>query len=183
VKPARANIIAGEAIFNTTPLTIANVNGINNNPALGYPISFTGTCTTCHDTTGVGDHSFDLPFDIGTSHDPSSETDPSISVALAQLSVAPLPVYYISGCPNPFDPSQPISFYTSDPAKALITGRCADFNTGKVPILRGLAARPPYFHNGAAANLTELVSFYNQRFQMNLTAAQQADLVAFLNTL
>jgi len=94
-----------------------------------------------------------------------------------------VPVYLIAGCPNPFNPGQPESFYTTDPGKALISGLCSDFNRGKGPILRGLAARAPYFHNGAAADLQELVNFYNQRFQMNLTEEQKADLVAFLNSL
>jgi cytochrome c peroxidase len=183
VRPQRLAVINGETIFNTSPLIITNVNGINNNPALGSPASFTGTCSTCHDTPSVGNHSFDLPLDIGTSHAIASETDPNIIAGLGELGVPTLPVYFISGCPNPFNPGEPMSFYTSDPAKALISGQCSDFNAGKVPVLRGLAARAPYFHNGAAANLTQLVSFYNQRFQMNLTAAQQADLVAFLNTL
>jgi cytochrome c peroxidase len=53
----------------------------------------------------------------------------------------------------------------------------------KGPILRGLAARAPYFHNGSAANLHELVNFYNQRFNMRLTDRQTKQLVAFLNAL
>jgi cytochrome c peroxidase len=53
----------------------------------------------------------------------------------------------------------------------------------KGPILRGLAARAPYFHNGAAATLEQVVAFYNLRFQMGLTASEMADLVAFLKTL
>lgn len=73
--------------------------------------------------------------------------------------------------------------HTSDPGKALITGQCSDFNRIKGPVLRGLAARAPYFHNGAAANLNELVNFYDQRFSMNLTETQKAQLVAFLNAL
>ncbi len=76
-----------------------------------------------------------------------------------------------------------MNYYTSDPGKALITGLCSDVNRGKGPILRGLAARAPYFHNGAAANLDELVNFYNQRFQMNLTDKQKKQLIAFLNSL
>jgi len=48
---------------------------------------------------------------------------------------------------------------------------------------RGLAARAPYFHNGAAASLLEAVNFYNQRFAMNLTDDQKRQLVAFLNSL
>jgi cytochrome c peroxidase len=73
--------------------------------------------------------------------------------------------------------------YTSDPGRALISGKCADLGRIKGPILRGLAARAPYFHNGAAATLTEVVEFYNQRFQMGLTDQEKADLVAFLKSL
>jgi cytochrome c peroxidase len=74
-------------------------------------------------------------------------------------------------------------FYTTDPGKGLVTGLCSDMNRVKGPILRGLAARAPYFHNGAAQNLTELLNFYNQRFQMNLTQEEMSDLIAFLNSL
>jgi cytochrome c peroxidase len=92
-------------------------------------------------------------------------------------------VYRVTGCSNPFNMGQPESFYTTDPGKALVSGLCSDFNRGKGPILRGLAARAPYFHNGAAADLNELVNFYNKRFQMNLTDQQERQLVAFLNSL
>jgi cytochrome c peroxidase len=44
-------------------------------------------------------------------------------------------------------------------------------------------ARAPYFHNGAAANLQQLVDFFNERFQMNFTPEQKEDLIAFLNSL
>jgi hypothetical protein len=37
--------------------------------------------------------------------------------------------------------------------------------------------------NGAASDLSELVNFYNQRFQIGLTAEQKSDLVAFLSAL
>ena len=182
---ARRKIAAGAALFNSAPVQISNVRGLNDNAALGNPSTFTGTCTTCHDTPNVGNHSFPLPLDIGTAHSvlPSVEPDTNIAAALAQLSMPDLPVYLISGCPNPFNPGQVESFYTTDPGKALISGLCSDFNRGKGPILRGLAARAPYFHNGAAANLDELVNFYNQRFQMNLSEGQKQDLIAFLNSL
>jgi hypothetical protein len=181
----RRRIAAGATLFNTVPVQISNVRGLNDNAALGKPSTFTGSCTTCHDTPNVGNHSFPLPLDIGTGHSvlPSVEPDPNIAAGLAQLSMPDLPVYLINGCPNPFNPGEPESFYTTDPGKALISGLCSDFNRGKGPILHGLAARAPYFHNGAAANLNELVNFYNQRFQMNLTGEQKEDLVAFLNSL
>jgi hypothetical protein len=182
---ARRAIAAGEQLFNSAPLQIANVRGLNDNAALGKPQSFVGHCTSCHDTPDVGDHSLPLPLDIGTAHTPGSgmESDPAITAALAQLSMPDLPVYLISGCPNPFAPNEPESFYSSDPGKALITGQCSDFNRIKGPVLRGLAARAPYFHNGAAADLHELVNFYDQRFSMHLTEQQKSDLISFLNSL
>jgi cytochrome c peroxidase len=72
---------------------------------------------------------------------------------------------------------------TSDPGRALITGKWADRNKFKVPVLRGLAARAPYFHNGSIADLEGVVRFYNGRFQMGLTEQEQADLAAFLRCL
>lgn len=184
-RAARAAIAAGEQLFNSAPLTITNVRGLNDNAALGNPTSFKGTCTTCHDAPNVGNHSLSLPLDIGTAHtaNPSYESDPVIVAALSQLSMPKLPVFLISGCPDPFNPGQTASFYTTDPGRALITGRCSDFNRIKGPILRGLAARAPYFHNGAAATLREVVNFYNQRFRMGLTEEQKDDLVAFLDSL
>jgi cytochrome c peroxidase len=92
-------------------------------------------------------------------------------------------VYLIPGCPNPFAPGEPESFYTGDPGKALSSGKCSDFNRVKGPVLRGLAGRAPYFHNGAAANLQEVVNFYNVRFDIQLTDEQKSDRVAFLDSL
>jgi hypothetical protein len=182
---ARASIARGEALFDAFPITIRNVRGLNDNSAIGSPDSFVGHCTSCHDTPNVGNHSLPVPLDIGTAHGslPGMESDPPIAAAIAQLSMPDLPIYLIQGCPNPFASGEPESFYTTDPGRALISGKCADFNRIKGPILRGLAARAPYFHNGAAADLHELVNFYNQRFNMQMTDEQKSDLVAFLNSL
>ncbi len=181
---ARQAVTAGELLFNTFPLTITAVRGLNDNPALGSPAQIMGTCTTCHDTPNVGDHSLPLPLDIGTSHSAKQETNAQIAGGLSQLSVANLPVFELSGCRDPQNPGRVLPpFYTSDPGKALISGACADINRIKGPILRGLAARSPLFHNGGAANLNQIVDFYNLRFQMDLTDQQKAQLVAFLQTL
>jgi cytochrome c peroxidase len=53
----------------------------------------------------------------------------------------------------------------------------------KAPILRGLAGRAPYFHNGSAATLKDAVDFYNTRFALHLSQQDEDDLVAFLKTL
>jgi len=49
--------------------------------------------------------------------------------------------------------------------------------------LRGLWQHPPYFHDGSAATLTDVVAHYNQVRTLNLTAAQQQDLVEYLKSL
>ena len=72
---------------------------------------------------------------------------------------------------------------TTDPGRALISGKYDDIGKFKGPILRGLAARAPYFHNGFAENLDAVIDFYNERFAMDLTEQEHDDLVAFLRTL
>ena len=49
-----------------------------------------------------GNHSLPLPLDIGTGHDTTLETDPQIANGLMQLSSPDVPVFEITGCPNPF---------------------------------------------------------------------------------
>lgn len=177
----QASINRGQTVFNTAAMTITNVRGINDNPALGSPAVIHLVCSSCHDTPNVGSHSLSLPLDIGTARIAASETDTSIVTGLGQLSAPDLPIYQINGCKDAG--GNPVIYVTTDPGKGLSTGLCADINLLKVPSLRGLAARAPYFHGGAATTLTQLVQFYNARFQMNLTATQQGDLVNFLNAL
>ena len=101
-----------------------------------------------------------------------------LDIGLTSASVAPyLPVYTLR---NPITGD---TVQTTDPGRALITGKWRDVNRFKGPILRGLAARAPYFHNGSAATLADVVDFYDTRFAMHLTAQEKADLVAFLRSL
>ena len=72
---------------------------------------------------------------------------------------------------------------TTDPGRALRSGRWSDMDRFKTPSLRGLAARAPYFHNGIAANLTEAVRHYEVALDFEYTDQERADLVAFLEAL
>jgi CRP-like cAMP-binding protein/cytochrome c peroxidase len=105
-----------------------------------------------------------------------------------------LPVYTVTGtatpttCPTLIDPvSSSVvigsNMRTTDPGRALVSGKCADLGAFKPPILRDAAVRAPYFHNGSAATLDDVVNFYNVRFSINLSAQQHSDLVAFLRSL
>jgi hypothetical protein len=162
---ARESVARGEQIFNTRIFQIDSVGGLNPN---GPPI--TGTCTTCHDTPNIGNHSLSLPLDIGIS-------DPNNAVL---NSGAYLPVFHLKCVSGPLTGH---TFDTTDPGRALVTGLCADISKVKGPILHGLAARAPYFHNGSAASLAAAVNFYDQRFSIGLSDQDKADLVAFLLSL
>ena len=127
----------------------------------------------------MGNHSLPVPLDIGVSHASPFESDIDTSRALSHLSLPYLPIFKLT-CHNV---NPPYEVYTSDPGKALISGFCSDLMRVKGPILRGLSARAPYFHNGAAASLTEVINFYNERFEMGLTEEQKRQLLAFLRSL
>jgi cytochrome c peroxidase len=64
-----------------------------------------------------------------------------------------------------------------------VTGKWADIGRFKGPVRRALPARAPYFHNGSAATLDDVIGFYVARFGVPLTAAERTDLLAFLRSL
>lgn len=49
--------------------------------------------------------------------------------------------------------------------------------------LRGLLGHAPYFHDGSAKTLADVVVHYDQRLKLGLTTQQRADLVEYLKTL
>jgi cytochrome c peroxidase len=163
---ARRAIARGQEIFNTKPIVITGVAGLNNQTfsnGVTIPDPFTGTCTTCHDTPNAGDHSVKAPLNIG--------------LTAASRRTPDMPLYTLRRL------STGDTVQTTDPGRAMITGKWADVGKFKGPILRALAARAPYFHNGFAATLEEAVGFYETRFNLRLTAREKADLVAFLRAL
>jgi hypothetical protein len=86
----------------------------------------------------------------------------------------------VSGGPDPglpllHDPDE----VGADPAYA---ARSATKRYRSSP-LRGIWQHPPYFHDGSAATLLAVVNHYDERFKLNLSAQQKADLVEFLKSL
>ena len=162
----RASILRGQTLFNVHPINITGVNGLND--ALKVD-ALPGTCGTCHDSPNVGNHSVSAPLNIGLA---------DVGSPLNPLEVNYLPVITLR---QKADPTKEMS--TTDPGRALVTGKWVDIGKFKGPILRGLSARAPYFHNGSAKHLKDVVEFYNVRFGMGLTDGEKADLAAFLSTL
>ena len=180
----RAAVARGEVIFNSLPINITGVAGINDDVSQGGLVpggipSLTGTCGTCHDTPNVGDHSFPTPLNIGTG-DPNPS---NASTNLGGLDVSYLPT--ITVCKTDPNTGLPTSNCktTTDLGQALIDGNFDHVGKIKGPILRGLSARAPYFHNGSARTLLDAVRFYETRFGFTLTSQQESDLVAFLGSL
>jgi hypothetical protein len=161
----RRAIARGQEVFNTKPIVLSGVGGLNNqtfSSGVTVPGTIVGTCTVCHDTPNAGNHSVKAPLDIGL-------TDPAVAPYLPVLTLRNL--------------STGETIETTDPGRALISGKWADVNRFKGPVLRALAARAPYFHNGSAATLEEVLDFYERRFQLGLTRQERSDLLAFLRAL
>ena len=159
---ANASVARGETVFNTKPITITGVAGINDTLGL---TSLVGTCGTCHDSPNVGNHSVSAPLNIG------------VGDLNSPLDLSYLPVITLQ------NNTTGARVQTTDPGRAMITGLWADVGKLKGPVLRGLASRAPYFHNGSASSLSDAINFYDKRFNVNFTAQEKADLLAFLKTL
>jgi cytochrome c peroxidase len=157
---ARAAIVRGQSLFNTRAFDIRGVKGLND--VLNEPVVH-ATCAACHNVPGVGNNSQGLRFDVGVS-DASRRT-------------APVPLYVLR------DHASGATVQVTDPGRALVSGRWEDVGRFKVPSLRGLAAHPPYLHDGSAASLADVVDYFDARFQIGLTPNEKADLVAFLAAL
>jgi len=71
----------------------------------------------------------------------------------------------------------------TDAGRGNVTGLWSDLGKFKTPTLRALAARAPYFHNGIAATLGDVVHHYETHLGFIFTDEERADLVAFLNAL
>jgi hypothetical protein len=156
----QASIARGAAIFGAMRINITGVGGLNDD--LGAS-TIVGSCTSCHDAPNVGSHSVALPIDIGV-------TD-------ASRRTPDMPLYTLR------NKITGLTRETTDPGRALLTGRWKDIGKFKGPVLRGLASRAPYFHDGSAATLDDLVDFYDTRFNIGLTDQEKDDLVEFLKAL
>jgi len=174
----RAAVARGQALFNSKPISITGVAGLNDDKAAGGLITggipvIPGTCGTCHDTPNVGNHSFPTPLNIGTG-DPNATNR---LVNLGGLDISYLPQITVRNKNTGEEKT------TTDLGQALIDGSFDHVGKIKGPILRGLPARAPYFHNGSAQTLLETIRFYEGRFGVVFTPQEEADLIAFLSSL
>jgi cytochrome c peroxidase len=161
----RGELGDGENLFYTKPINITGVAGLNDVTGIA---TIKGTCTTCHDNPDAGNHSSPRFFRIGIE-------SPFLDENVLASNLIDFPKYVLS------DVSDSSKFVvTTDPGLALRTGKLADVGRFKPPQLRGLGERAPFFHNGAAKSLNDVVNFYNKRFNIGFTDEEIRLVVLFL---
>ncbi len=166
--PDRRAVYRGQELFNTRP----HVNDANGNPRPEF------TCTNCHTVQNFGTDLAGRFFNI-------IDTP---TVALRRSPDQPLYTFRYTGPPitnagGVVTTPTGATIQITDPGRALITGQWRDMGRFKVPSIRGLAARAPYFHDGSANTLLDIVKAYETFQGFVFTPEEEADLVAFLSAL
>jgi cytochrome c peroxidase len=156
----RRSISRGEQLFNTKQFRITGVSGLNDDFNVPLIVS---SCSGCHNAPNAGTHSVPELLDLGLTD--ASQRTPD------------MPLYTLR------NKTTGVLRQTTDPGQALVTGKWKHIGRFKSSVLRGLAPRAPYFHNGSAATLMDVVEFYNRRFTIGLTRQEKIDLDAFLKAL
>lgn len=163
----RDSVARGYDIFMYRPFLIRDT-GLN--AFLGNPIK--QSCVGCHDMQQTGLDTVPGYVGLGTSNYPTATPAPD------------LPLFKITcRADAPPHPYLGRAIYTSDPGRALITGKCADVGAITLQQLRALSARAPYFAGGSAKTLREVVDFYDRRFQIGYSEQEKQDLATFLGVL
>jgi hypothetical protein len=166
----RESVARGSDLFYARRFIINDV-GKYNDKGLGNP--FKRSCGSgCHNTLLMGMDLAPGYMDLGLNNLPWANARPDLPLFKVVCNSTAVPQSYLGRV-----------IYTHDPARALITGKCADVGASMTQQSRSLAARAPYFMNGSAANLRELVDFYDRRFNIGYSENEKLDLVNFLSVL
>jgi cytochrome c peroxidase len=121
------------------------------------------TCLGCHNAKNNGSNVNGALFDIGASREKFRKPG--------------MPLYTLVNDDTGEERK------STDPGRAIRTGKWVDIDKFKTPSLRGVAARAPYFHNGIAPTLNDVVKHYEVALGFKFTKQEREDLVAFLEAL
>ena len=175
---ARESIQRGHDVYMYRTFWIRDSMHLNS-VGLGNPTK--RTCATCHGMHMTGMDTANGWMDIGTTNLPWASEVPLNPWSDAKPE---LPLFKVT-CKDRVPPHPFLGrvIYTQDPGRALISGRCNDVGAIVMQQLRGLAARAPYFSNGSAGSLREVVDFYDRRYRIGYSEQEKQDLVNFLGVL
>ncbi len=174
----RESVQRGHDVFFYRTFWIKDATHINT-VGLGNPIK--RTCSTCHGMHMTAMDTANGWMDLGTTNHPWALEPPESPWAEA---LPEMPLFKVT-CREDLPPHAFLgrTIYTQDPGRALISGKCEDVGAIVIQQFRGLSARAPYFVNGSAATLREVVDFYDRRFNIRYTEQEKTDLVNFLSVL
>src|SRR5690606_21665821 len=158
----RKSVARGVMLFRDRTFLVKDNAGITD---MGFGNPVRNDCNFCHNMTVSGMDVAPGQVDLGTTNQPFAEPAPH------------LPLFKLT-CKEEFAAHAHLGrvVYSSDPGLALTTGRCKDIGKITIQNMRGLAARAPYFVNGSAASIRDLVDYYERRYRINLSEQDKQDL-------
>lgn len=165
----RDSVYRGVQLFSGRTFLIGESAGLNNIP-LGNPLR--DGCAICHNMQRTGMDVAPGQIDLGTTNAPHA--DPSPELPLFRLTCK------AGARPHPYLGRVVLS---QDPGFALTTGRCQDIGKITMQSMRGMAARPPFFSNGSARTLREIIDFYDRRYRIGYSERDKQDLVNLMSVL
>ncbi|MES3021754.1 MAG: hypothetical protein V4857_09255 [Pseudomonadota bacterium] len=165
----RESVARGATVFAGRQFLIKGSAGIN---SMGFGDPVRNSCAMCHNMHRSGIDIAPGRIDLGTTNEPHAKPSPE------------LPLFKLT-CKPGFKPHPFLGkvVHTQDPGYALSTGRCEDIGKVTTQQMRGLAGRAPYFVNGSAANLREIVDIYDRRYNIEFTEQEKLDLVNLMKVL
>jgi hypothetical protein len=170
----RASVARGNDLFLERPIWISEVTGFN---SIGMGNPYKRTCVICHSVHLTGNDFAPGVMDLGVNNKPWADAGNILKnehLPLFKLTCKP------DAKPHPFAGRV---VYTHDPGRALLTGLCHDIGSLVMQPMRGMSARAPYFSNGSAKTIADVIDYYNARFDMQLTETERQDLINFLSVL
>jgi cytochrome c peroxidase len=165
----RASVARGAALFRDRTFLISNSAGLN---SMNFGNPTRDSCNFCHNMTRTGMDVAPGQVDLGTTNEPFADPAPD------------LPLFKLT-CAERFPPQPFLGrvVYTHDPGFALTTGKCADIGRITIQQMRGLAARAPYFSNGSARSLREVIDYYDRRYNIGYSEQDKQDLTNLMSVL
>lgn len=165
----RESVARGAEVFAQRTFLIWDAAGITS-MQFGNPVR--NSCAFCHNMQHIGMDIAPGQVDLGTTNEPFAKPAPE------------LPLFKLT-CKAQFRPHPHLGrvVYTQDPGFALTTGRCIDIGKITIQQMRGLSARAPYFANGSARTLREIVDFYDQRYNIGYSEQEKQDLTNLMSVL
>lgn len=164
----RQSVARGARLFRDRTFLITDSAGMNGPVGFGNPVR--NACAFCHNMSQMGMDVAPGQIDLGTTNQPFSDPLPH------------LPLFRVTctGRPHPFYGR---TILTSDPGYALTTGRCEDVGKITLQTLRSMPSRAPYFANGSARTLRDVIDYYDRRYNIRYTEQEKQDLVNLLSAL